>query len=209
MKIIGLTGGIASGKTTVSQMLIDIGFPVICADELAKEAVQQSGPGLEAVIAAFGKEYLKPDGTLDRGKLGPLVFSDKASRKKLNSIVHPFVVQEIKKRLALYKERKASLIFLDIPLLFEEKLDRLCSKTVVIYAPKKIQCERLKKRNAFSNSEISARLAAQMPIHKKKKLADFVIDNSGSVKETKRQVEGLLKILMPTKTIFSALRQHS
>lgn len=195
MKIIGLTGGIASGKTTVSQMLVDIGFPVICADVLAKEAVQKSGPGLEAVIACFGKEYLKTDGTLDREKLGPLVFSDEASRKKLNSIIHPFVVKEIKKRLAFHKKRKASLVFLDIPLLFEEKLDRLCSKTVVVYTSKKIQCERLKKRNSFSNSEISARLAAQMPIDEKKKLADFVIDNSGSVKETKRQVEGFLSRL--------------
>lgn len=190
MKIIGLTGGIATGKSTVARMIRRKGIPVICADDLARKAVRRGSPALKKIARIFGPGVITRNGELNRPLLGKIVFENPLRRKKLNQIVHPFVMKEMWK--AISKDKKKKLIVLDVPLLFEEKLDRLCDKTVVVYAPAAIQKKRLKKRSHLSDHEIRNRLKSQMPIEKKKKLADFVIDNSGSLSATRRQIHACL-----------------
>ena len=217
MKIIGLTGGIASGKSTVARWLKRRGIPVICADDLARKAVARKSAALQKIVRAFGRQVLKSGGELNRPLLAKIVFASPKKRKILNRIVHPFVVSEIKKKiqkmdsppitagndklispLPLWEgaRGRGKVIVLDVPLLFEEKLDRLCDKTVVVYAPAALQRKRLKKRNKLSDREITNRLKSQMPIEKKKRLADFVIDNSGSLEKTKKQLIVILRALL-------------
>lgn len=192
MKIIGLTGGIASGKSTVARMIRRKGIPVICADDLARRAVRRGRPALKKIARIFGPGVITRNGELNRPLLGKIVFASSVKRKKLNQIMHPLVVKEMQK--AISKNKKKKLIVLDVPLLFEEKLDRLCDKTVVIYAPATLQKKRLKKRNRLSDREIRNRLKSQMPIEKKKKLADYVIDNSGAMAQTSKQVNKLITL---------------
>lgn len=193
MKIIGLTGGIASGKSTISRLIREKGIPVICADELARKVVEPGYPAYKKMIAEFGEKILNPDKTLNRPKLALLVFSSPEKLKKLNSLIHPAITQEMKEEIERLKKKKEKMVVLDIPLLFEEGLDELCDKAIVVYAPEETQRERLKKRENLSDQEITSRLKSQMLIEEKKKLGDFVIDNSGTPEETKAQLEGVLE----------------
>lgn len=193
MKVIGLTGGIASGKSTVSQLMREKGIPVICADELARRVAEPGQSAYQKIIKNFGLTVLHPDKTINRSKLAALVFSSSQKLKKLNSLIHPAIIKEMKKEIQELKKKKEKIIILDIPLLYEEKLDRLCDKVIVVYVPEEIQRERLKKRDNLSDQEITSRLTSQMPIDEKKKLADLVIDNSEALEETKRQLEVVLK----------------
>lgn len=187
--IIGLTGGIASGKSTVSAMLAKLGAAVVDADQIAREVVLPGEPALREVVAAFGQAILHEDGTLNRKKLGELVFADAAKRKRLEAILHPAIRRTMAERIArLARENPERLVVADIPLLYETGLDARYPHVLVVYVPPAVQLERLMKRDGLSEEEAGKRLAAQLPIDEKKARATWVIDNSGTREDTRRQV---------------------
>lgn len=191
-QVIGITGGIASGKSSVSFFLKDLGFTVIDADIAAREVVEPGKEAYEKIVEAFGIQILQADKTIDRAKLGGIIFNDTEKRLLLNSIVHPAV----RKRMFAQKDaafsREEETVFMDIPLLFESKLTSMVDKTMLIYVDERVQIERLMKRNDYSEAEALARITSQMPLTEKKALADAVIDNNANFEETKRQVKETL-----------------
>ncbi|WP_264738733.1 dephospho-CoA kinase [Cytobacillus firmus] len=190
---VGLTGGIASGKSTVSSLLIEKGYNVIDADIEARLAVEKGEEAYQEIVRHFGERVLLKDGSIDRAELGSIIFHDEKERKALNSIVHPAV----RKRMTAKKEqaisRNEQLIILDIPLLFESKLQYMCDKTLLVYADEGIQLKRLMQRNQLSEKEAMARIHSQMPLREKKALADAVIDNNGRMEETEKQLWDILR----------------
>ncbi len=201
-KVVGLTGGIGSGKTTVSQMLEKLGATVIDADALVHELQAPGSPALEEIAAAFGAELISSDGSLDREALGAIVFRHSDARQKLNSIMHPKVGVEVARRLAAARNSGVPLVVLDIPLLFEGRrrgsggaslLD--FDATVVVYVPEDVQIERQLQREDYGREEALRRIRSQLSLEGKKGMADFVIDNSGSLEETDRQVRELYATL--------------
>lgn len=190
--IIGLTGGIASGKSTVSEMLKKRGIPVIDADLIAREVVEVGKKAYTEIVNAFGKEILNEDLTINRARLGSIVFQNEDKREKLNSIVHPEVRLEMKRRQEQLISEGAKAVVLDIPLLFESNLKHLVDKVIVVYTGEKNQLERLMKRNNFSKEEALSRINAQMPLKEKVKFADAVINNDGTLEETEQQLENIL-----------------
>lgn len=192
MLVVGLTGGIASGKSTVSSMLRQAGAPVICLDELAHEVVTPGRPAFEDIRRAFGNAVLTEHGDLDRAVLGSLVFTDSAKRKTLESIVHPRVREEVERRIGELESQGHALVVVDVPLLYEVGWDGSFDVTVVVYVPRQVQETRLATRDNISLDEIRARIGAQLPIEEKKKKAHFVVDNAGSLDSTYAQVVSLL-----------------
>jgi dephospho-CoA kinase len=191
--VIGLTGSIATGKSTVANMFRELQIPVIDADVLAREVVEPGEKAYEEIVKHFGKEILFEDGTLNRKKLGSIVFSDAEKRKILNSIVHPEVRKKMLEKRDTYIKEKKKAVVLDIPLLFESKLTHLVDKTLVVYTDKKIQLSRLMERDKSTKENALKRIHAQMPIDEKIKLADAAINNNGSLNDTKEQLIQLLK----------------
>jgi dephospho-CoA kinase len=187
-KLAGLTGGIATGKTTVANLFREKGIYIIDADLIAREVVKKGMPAWRMIKEEFGDEILREDGELDRKKLGSIVFSSKEKIQKLNSIVHPFVrekmMEEIERAISTEKN-----ILLDIPLLFENGIHQWLRPVILVYAPLEVQIERLMKRDGLNREECEKRIRAQMSIEEKKKLADYIIDNSSDISKTKRQVE--------------------
>ncbi|MBX7148304.1 dephospho-CoA kinase [bacterium] len=196
MKVYGLTGSIASGKTTVSRLLKKKGLPVLCADEVAHRAIRPQGKAYQKIVKTFGKEILKKDKTINRAILGKIVFENIKKRKKLNAIVHPQVRNDMALWLKKQHTLKKKAVVLDIPLLFESGLDKLCHHVIVVYTPEKHMLKRLIKRNKFKTAEAKSRISSQMSIELKKKRADFVIDNSGTLAKTKKQVDTLIKTML-------------
>ncbi|HZG79975.1 MAG TPA: dephospho-CoA kinase [Brevibacillus sp.] len=190
--ILGLTGGIATGKSTITGMLRERGIPVIDADQIARDVVEPGKPAYEAIVAHFGREILLADGQIDRKKLGEIVFSDELERQKLNAIVHPEVRRVMREEAETAEKNGASIVFMDIPLLFESKLQHMVDKIVVVYAPAHMQLARMMERDELQEEQAQKRLRAQFPIDQKKADADFLIDNSGSREEAERQVEEML-----------------
>ncbi|UYO30973.1 dephospho-CoA kinase [Bacillus halotolerans] len=190
--VIGLTGGIASGKSTVANMLIDKGITVIDADIIAKQAVEKGMPAYRQIIDEFGEDILLENGDIDRRKLGALVFTNEQKRLALNSIVHPAVREEMLKRRDESIANQETFVVLDIPLLFESKLESLVDKIIVVSVTKELQLERLTKRNQLTVEEALSRIRSQMPLEEKVSRADNVIDNSGTLEETKQQLEEIL-----------------
>ncbi|MGF9785907.1 dephospho-CoA kinase [Bacillus velezensis] len=190
--VIGLTGGIASGKSTVARMLIDKKITVIDADVIAKQAVEKGMPAYGQIVEAFGKDILLENGGIDRKKLGSIVFTDEQKRLKLNQIVHPAVRAEMLKQRDEAVARKEQFVVLDIPLLYESGLDYLVGKVLVVTVPADIQLKRLIERNSLTEEEAMSRITSQMPLADKTKKADAVIDNSGSLEYTKHQLEEIL-----------------
>jgi dephospho-CoA kinase len=185
---IGLTGGIASGKSTVSSMLIELGFPVIDADQIAREAVKPGEEPYKKIVETFGREILLENGEINRPKLGSIIFHDQEKRDLLNKIVHPFVRRRmIEQKEALFEKGEKAVI-LDIPLLFESKLTHLVDKTILVYVDADVQLERLMRRNDLTENEAKARIASQMPLVQKVPLADAVINNNGTIEETRKQL---------------------
>jgi dephospho-CoA kinase len=195
MLLVGLTGGIASGKTTVSRMFQDAGIPVICADELARDAVQPGSPALEEICRIFGAQVIDEEGGLDRSLMAELVFKDQAKREVLESIIHPMVAEEKDRRIQALRTGGYRLAIVDVPLLYEKKWERQFDLVVVVYVPRTTQEERLAQRDGMSPDEARARLDAQMPIEEKKQRADRVVDNSDSLEHTREQVNALLREL--------------
>ncbi|PRP56561.1 dephospho-CoA kinase [Bacillus halotolerans] len=190
--VIGLTGGIASGKSTVANMLIDKGITVIDADIIAKQAVEKGMPAYRQIIDEFGEDILLENGDIDRRKLGALVFTNEQKRLALNSIVHPAVREEMLKRRDESVANQETFVVLDIPLLFESKLESLVDKIIVVSVTKELQLERLTKRNQLTEEEALSRIRSQIPLEEKVSRADNVIDNSGTLEETKQQLEEIL-----------------
>ncbi|GGA48767.1 dephospho-CoA kinase [Paenibacillus physcomitrellae] len=191
---IGLTGGIATGKSTVSRMLTRRGALLIDADVLAREIMEPGHPVLEAVVDRFGRDMLLPDGTLDRKKLGARVFANPEDLLALNDITHPAIRAETKRRIDAYEaEYPDKLVVADIPLLYESGLDSLYETIMVVYVPREIQLVRLMERDGLDTPQAEARLSAQMDIEQKKTLADIVIDNSQGLEQTEAQVEAFWK----------------
>ena len=190
--IIGLTGGIASGKSTVSQLLVQKGFAVVDADVAARTVVEPGEPAYEKIIEAFGQNVLNEDGTINRGELGAIIFHDEEQRKILNEIVHPAVrAQMLAEKDAAFSNGKKSVI-MDIPLLFESNLTWMVDKTAVVYVDKETQLERLMERNSLSEAEALARIQSQMSLEKKKELAQAVLDNRGTIEQTVLQLDELI-----------------
>jgi dephospho-CoA kinase len=193
---IGLTGGIATGKTYVVGRLRAAGVAVVDADVLAREAVARDSTGLAAVVARFGADVLTPAGDLDRPRLGRLIFRDEAARRDLESIVHPYV----RRGIAAFFETlpsDAPLAIADIPLLFETHQERHFDKVIVVACARATQIERIMSRDGLPHDEAERRVAAQLPIEEKVRRADYVIATDGAFADTDRQVDELLKSLLP------------
>ncbi|MFQ9924370.1 MAG: dephospho-CoA kinase [Beduini sp.] len=186
--IIGITGGIASGKSTVSQYLKDNGFFIIDADQLSKDALTVDQTCIQQVLLQF--DCSDEAGNIDRAKLGAIIFNDKKAQAQLESIVHPYVIKKMKEAIQNCKEE---WLFLDIPLLYEAHLEYLCDQILVVYVEEQKQLERLRKRNALSAEEAKARIYSQMPLIEKKQKANYVIDNNGNRKELIRQVDHFIQ----------------
>ena len=193
MQMIGLTGGIATGKTTVSKMLTEFGVPVIDADVIYRTLSEKGNRVWKAVYEAFGEDYFLANGDMDRKTLGDLIFSDSLAREKLNQLTHPIVKEEMQRILAqIEEEQDPPLVVLDVPLLFESGWDHWLDEVWVVVIPEEMQLERLIKRDKFSREQAINRIKSQMRIDEKQRLADRVIDNSGSLMETRSQVQKLL-----------------
>jgi dephospho-CoA kinase len=187
---IGLTGGIACGKSTVAAMLAQRGAILIDADQIAREVVLPGTPALARIAERFGPEVLTPEGALNRKRLGAIVFGDEAARRDLEAILHPPIRALMRERKERFeREAPDKLVVLDIPLLYESKLEAMVDRVMVVYCPRELQLERLVRRDGLTPEQAEARLAAQLPIEDKRKLADIVIDNSGSLEHTERQVD--------------------
>lgn len=190
--LLGVTGGIATGKSTVVEMLKKKGAPVIDFDLLARKVVEPDQPAWRDIVAYFGEQVLQEDRTLDRKKLSDIVFRDMEKRKKLESFTHPRIHEEFVKELAeLVSKDPNAIIQVDIPLLIEQNLQYMFHKLLVVYAPEEVQVKRLMERDGISREEAVSRLKAQLPIEEKVGYADFVIHNEGTLKETQKQVDEL------------------
>jgi dephospho-CoA kinase len=187
MDLIGLTGGVGSGKSTVSGFLRELGARVIDADEAARAVVEPGTPGFEAVAAEFGPEVVR-DGGLDRQRLAEIVFHDKKALERLNAIVHPLVREWIAARLAEAADEGVEIVVQDVPLLFENGYEPMFKSTILVYVPEALQVERLVGRG-MPEADARARIANQLPIDSKRPRATHVIDNSGSREQTRAQTE--------------------
>jgi dephospho-CoA kinase len=189
LRVVGLTGGIGTGKSTVSAMLRDLGATVIDADE-ATRAVQAPGSeGLRRLAAEFGDGILTAGGELDRARLGDIAFNDPEARRRLNAIVHPLVREWMAERLQEAVERGDPVVVMDIPLLFEARGAGAFETVLLVYAPEELQLERLVQLRGMTADAARARIAAQMPIEDKRRQATHVIENTGDLDDLRRGVE--------------------
>ncbi|HHA0188654.1 TPA: dephospho-CoA kinase [Staphylococcus aureus] len=191
-KVIGLTGGIASGKSTVSELLSVFGFKVVDADKAAREAVKKGSKGLAQVREVFGDEAIDENGEMNRRYMGDLVFNHPEKRLELNAIIHPIVRDIMEEEKQEYLKQGYNVI-MDIPLLFENELENTVDEVWVVYTSESIQMDRLMQRNNLSLEDAKARVYSQISIDKKGRMADHVIDNLGDKLELKQNLERLLE----------------
>lgn len=198
MLIVGLTGGYASGKSTVAGMFVKSGAILIDADRLAREVVEPGKPAWSEIVAHFRDGILLENKEIDRKALGEIVFRNKEERERLNAIVHPKVLERELEAIDDIRERKPdAIVILSVPLLIESGHFNYCDKIVVVNVDEETNIKRLMERDGFTREEAIRRISAQMPLSEKVSYADFIIDNSGSIEDTKRQV----------KEVFSSLRR--
>ncbi|HLS23252.1 MAG TPA: dephospho-CoA kinase [Pseudogracilibacillus sp.] len=190
--IIGLTGSIGTGKSTIAKKLIERNIPVIDADLIAREVVEPGKEAYEKIVETFGEEILQEDQTLDRKKLGAIVFEDETKRKALNEIVHPAIRKEMLAQRDAYMKQKEPCVVLDIPLLYESKLTHFVEKVIVVYTDREVQLERILNRDHITKEEALQRINAQIDVKEKAKWADAVIDNNGTIEESERQLLDIL-----------------
>ncbi len=195
MLVVGLTGGIATGKSTVGKMFTRLGARRIDTDCLARQAVEPGQPGLAAVTARFGGEVLAADGRLDRKALGKIVFRDAGLRGELEAILHPIIRKIFREEVRAAEAAGDCIVIVEVPLLFETGFQKETDRVVVVTADQKTQLLRLMQRDGLDTEEALRRMAAQMPLSEKVARADYVIDNSGSLAETAKQVETVWQIL--------------
>ncbi|MFZ1864365.1 MAG: dephospho-CoA kinase [Polyangiales bacterium] len=186
--VVGLTGGIACGKTTVAQMFVDLGIPIIDADDLARQVVAPGTPGLERVVSEFGKGVLDREGRLDRKRVGDMVFNDKESREKLNAILHPLISAVGAERLQAHQTDPAPYILYEAALLVETGSYKAFSALVVVSADESLQRLRLIARDGYTVADANARIASQLPLTSKIAVADYVVTNNGDLEATRDQV---------------------
>jgi dephospho-CoA kinase len=196
MRVLGLTGGIGSGKSMVAQMFATLGAVVIDADQLAREVVEPGQPALKEIAATFGSDVLLPDGRLDRPKLAGIIFADPAERAKLDAITHPRIRARMDEEIKVRRSGPGVLIA-DIPLLYETDRMQTVEKVIVVWVDPKTQLLRIRQRDGLSADEARQRINAQMPLDAKRARADHVIDNSASREDTRRQVEAIYHLYAP------------
>lgn len=194
MKVIAITGSIATGKSTVSNHIIKQGFPVIDTDILSRVVVEKGTEGLDGLSELFGESILNTDGTLNRKALGDIIFNDEASKKKVNQLLHPLIAKEAHDRIDKYKDEGQKLVFVDIPLYYEVDIDISTDAVWLVYTTPEIQLERLMKRNNINEKEARQLISNQISIEDKAKWSDIIIDNSDTTEKTNRQVEERLKL---------------
>lgn len=197
MLTVGLTGGIASGKSTVSALLVKEGAFLIDTDLLSREVVAPGTPGWNEVVEHFGRDILKGDDSIDRSRLGEIVFSDAKKRAKLEALIHPLITREKNARLAEISRKHAeSIVVIDMPLLFEVHREHTVDKVLLVYVSTQTQMRRLMRRDGCSREDAAKRIAAQMPIEEKIPRAHYVINNEGTERETARQVREVYQQLL-------------
>ncbi|MEK4426576.1 dephospho-CoA kinase [Solibacillus sp. FSL K6-1523] len=201
--IIGLTGSIASGKSTVAKMLEAYKLPIVDADLVARQVVEPGTNTLQQIAEAFGPEVIATDGTMDRAKVGAIIFHDEEKRAVLNGIIHPAIRAEMIRQRDGHVAKGEQTVIMDIPLLFESKLQHFVEKILVVTVSEKNQLDRLMKRNGLSMEEARARIATQIPVAEKEALADAVIFNNGTLEETAEQLEQILKQWQVTRVAIS------
>ena len=196
MKIIGLTGNIACGKSTVAAIFKELGATLIDADKVARDIVGKDKPALGKIINHFGNEIINKDGTLNREKLGSKVFNDEKARQILNDITHPEIFKEINNLIEKYRSEGKRIVIIEAALIIErEKLKKIIDKLIVVSTSKDIQIKRLKDRDGFSKEQALSRINSQIPIEEKIKHADYVIHNDSDISNIKNQVETIWKDL--------------
>ena len=206
--LLGVTGGIASGKSTVARMLEELGAPIIDFDMLSRVVVEPGKPAWAEIVGYFGEQVLLPDKTLDRKKVSEIVFWDPEKRKKLEGFTHPRIHEEFTRLVKEYAARNPRIVIqVVIPLLIEANLQYLFHKLLLVYVPQETQIQRLMERDRIPRDMARSILAAQLPIEEKRAFADFIVDNSGSVEETRRQVERIWQELKDFKRNRSEKQQ--
>ncbi|SHJ54078.1 dephospho-CoA kinase [Tepidibacter formicigenes] len=191
MKVIGLTGSIGSGKSTVSNMLIEKNIKIIDADKISREILNR-GNTLQEIFTYFGDDIKNSDGSLNRKKLGSIVFSDEDKLIKLNSITHPKIKEEIEEKINFYKDLGEKIIIVDAPLLIEANLNYMVDLVLLIICNEEAQIKRIMSRDKISREEAVSRIKVQMSVDEKKKYADYIIDNSYTMDELKMEIEKFL-----------------
>jgi len=197
--IIGLTGGIVSGKSTVARMFKDLGAKIVDADKLGHKVILPQGTAYKRIIEVFGQDILQKDQTINREKLGKIVFAKQNLLKKLNKITHPEIIKLIKKEINLAKDNskeEKKILIIDAALIYETKIDRLMDKIIVVCLDEEEQLKRLIKRNNLSEKEALQKIKSQIPLKEKIEIADYVIDNSNSLDKTKEQAERIWQELI-------------
>lgn len=198
MKLIGLTGGIASGKTTVAKILARLGAAIVDADALSREVVEPERDAWNEIVKTFGAEVLQTDRTLDRQKLRATIFNNPAARKKLESIIHPRVRALAEERIRRHAAAGYDIVVYEVPLLFEGNLHEWLRPVVLVACDVQVQKQRLQERDRLSPEEAQKHIDAQMSLEEKRRLADYVIDNDGDLEDLERQVQAVLNKIKTT-----------
>ena len=199
MLLVGLTGGIAAGKSLVSEILRGLGAYIIDADKIARQVVEPEKPAWLEIVKFFGRDIINKDKIINRKRLGEIIFNDPVKRRKLEEIVHPRVIEEENRLVEEYRRKNPDgIVIIDAALLIEAGSHKRVDKLIVVYADKETQVKRLMERDGLRQTDAEKRIASQLPLDKKVKMADFVIDNSKGIEETQRQ----------TINIFNKLRDR-
>jgi len=196
MRVLGLTGGIGSGKSIVAQMFAQLGAVVVDADQLAREVVEPGKPALQEIAATFGTDLILPDGRLDRPKLAGIIFADPAERAKLDAITHPRIRVRMDQEI-MARRSEPGVLIADIPLLYENDRTDSVERVIVVWVDTQTQLKRIRQRDGLTVESARQRIAAQMPLDLKRARADHVIDNSGARDDTRRQVEAIYRLYAP------------
>lgn len=195
MRWIGLTGGLGTGKSTVSESLRKAGIPVVDADRIAKEVVEKGSPGLQQVVQAFGPDILNSQGEMERTRMAGLVFSDPKKLQKLESILHPLVQAEVRSQRQWLEDQHHTWAVYDVPLLFEKNLQAQFDEIILVTCDEAQQWERIRKRNGWKDEEIQKRLQAQWPLANKQKLSHHILENNGTLEQLEKKVATLVQLL--------------
>ena len=191
-QVVGITGGIASGKSNVCSVIKNEGYQIIDSDQISRDLSKKDCLIYNEIVKNFGEEYLNNDLEIDRKKLAKLIFHNNEAKEKLNKITHPIIIDEIKKQIEL---SSGDIIFVEIPILYEAKLEYICDKVICVFLNKKTQITRLMEREGIDEDYALEKIHSQMDLYIKKTKADYVIDSKGSFEETKNQVLEIIKRL--------------
>ena len=191
-RVIGVTGGIASGKSNVCNVIKEAGYPVLDCDKITQELSDINMPIYNAIVNAFGQEFLLEDKKLDKKKISKLIFNNDAAKLRLNQVTHPIIREELIKRIG---EIQDGLVFVEVPLLFEAKFNDICDKVICVFLTKKRQVERLMDREGIDEDYALAKIHSQMDLYLKREMSDYVVDSKGDFDETKKQVINIIDLI--------------